>query len=535
MLKALIKARFASMFSSMFRGNRGKKKRGPLIKILSGVLAVYVIAQFLVMFGFMFDAILPPLLQANLGWLYFALVGIMAFGFIFVGSVLMTQSTLYEAKDNEMLLSMPIPPRMILISRMLTLLGVNFVFEVLICIPAAVVYAMHAPVTFIGSVYFVIAFLFLPLMAMALSSLFGWLLALISSRVRVKTLLVTAMSIVFLLAYFYVFSSLSDYLNYLIANGAQIASAVQRALFPAYHLGLAVAQGNTGSLLIFILCAVVPFGLVYLVLSANFIRIVTARPGAARAKYREKPLKVSGAVTALVRKELKHFFSSPMYILNASMGVIFTCILPIALLFNRDLLAVLFADEFPGIAGLTGPFVLLVLCGIATTNIISAPSISLEGKNLWIAQSIPVKASDVLMSKAFTHMTVCLPSVLFAGVMLNLILDINPLTRVLLFLTPAALTVFQAMFGVAVNLRFPKFDWISEMIAVKQGASTLIAMFGSMALVALPTILYASILSSLIRPEIYIALVTVLIAGLAAGLNVFLKTKGGKMFSALSA
>ena len=39
MLKALIKARFASMFSSMFRGNRGKKKRGPLIKILSGVLA----------------------------------------------------------------------------------------------------------------------------------------------------------------------------------------------------------------------------------------------------------------------------------------------------------------------------------------------------------------------------------------------------------------------------------------------------------------------------------------------------------------
>ena len=139
------------------------------------------------------------------------------------------------------------------------------------------------------------------------------------------------------------------------------------------------------------------------------------------------------------------------------------------------------------------------------------------------------------MSKAFTHMTVCLPSVLFAGVMLNLILDINPLTRVLLFLTPAALTVFQAMFGVAVNLRFPKFDWISEMIAVKQGASTLIAMFGAMALVALPTILYASILSSLIRPEIYIALVTVLIAALAAGLYVFLKTKGSKMFAALSA
>ncbi len=535
MLKALIKARFAAMFSNMFRGNRGKKKRGLLMKILVGVLAVYVIAQFLAMFGFLFDAVLPPLLEAGLGWLYFALVGIMAFGFIFVGSVLMTQSTLYEAKDNELLLAMPIPPRLILISRLLTLLGVNYVFEGLISIPAAVVFAMHAPVAAVGAVYFVIAFLFLPLMAMALSSFFGWLLALISSRLRVKSLLVTAMSIIFLLLYFYMFSSLSDYLNHLIANGEQIASAVQRALFPAYHLGLAIAQENAGSLLIFILCAVVPFLLVYLVLSANFFRIVAARPGAARAKYRGKSLKVSGAMTALVRKELRHFFSSPMYILNASMGAILTCILPIVLLFRRDLLSTLFADVFPGIAGLTGPFVLLVLCGIATTNIISAPSISLEGKNLWIAQSIPVKAGDVLLSKAYAHMAVCLPSVLFAGVMLNLILDISLLMRALLFLAPAALTLFQALFGVAVNLRFPKFDWISEMVAVKQGASTLIAMFGAMALVALPTILYATALSSLIKPENYIALVTLLIFALAAGVYVFLQTKGEKAFAELSA
>lgn len=535
MLKALVKSRFASMFSSMFRGNRGKKKRGPLIKILSAVLAVYIIAQFLVIFGFLFDTILPPLLDAGLGWLYFALVGIMAFGFIFFGSVLMTQSTLFEAKDNEMLLAMPIPPRLILMSRMLTLLGVNYVFEVLICISAAVVFAMRAPVTFLGAAYFVIAFLFLPLMAMALSCFFGWLLALVTSRLRMKSLLVTAMSIVFLLLYFYVASSLGDYLNYLILNGARIGQAVQRALFPAYHLGLAVAQENAGSLLIFILCSALPFLLVYWVLSLNFVRIVTARPGASRARYREKPLKVSGAMAALVRKELRHFFSSPMYILNASMGVIFTCILPIALLFNRDLLGTLFADEFPGIAELTGPFVLLVLCGISTTNIISAPSISLEGKNLWIAQSIPVKAGDVLLSKAYMHMAVCLPAVLFAGVMLNLILDIGLLMRALLFLAPGALTLFQALFGVAVNLRFPKFDWISEMIAVKQGASTLIAMFGAMALVALPTVVYATALSGMIGLEVYIALVTLLVCALAAGLYIFLKTKGARMFEALSA
>ena len=535
MLKALVKARMAGMFSSMFRGTKGKKKRGPLIKALTGLLALYVVGQFLFMFGMLFNTIFPPLHQAGLDWLYFALTGIMAFGLIFVGSVLMTQSQLFEAKDNELLLSMPVPPRLILISRILMLMGINYVFEVLVVIPCAVVYALYAPVSFAGAAYFAVAFLFLPLMAIALSSFFGWLLALVSSRMRSKSLVVTALSVGFLLLYFYVFSGLNRYVNYLVENGAAIADAVRRALFPAYHLGRAVAQQDPVSLLIFILCAAVPFILVYLILSANFIRIVTAKAGTARARYQQRPLKVSGAMTALVRKELRHFFSSPMYILNASMGVIFTFILPLALLFNRDLLTTLFAQDFPGIAGMTGPFTLLVLCALSTTNFISAPSISLEGKSLWIAQSIPVRGSDVLFSKAMAHLVLCLPSVLFAAVMLNLILDLGIWMRVLLFIAPAMLTVFEALLGVSVNLRFPKFDWISEMIAVKQGMSSLVSMFSAMAIVALAALLYGTVLSGMIAVELYIAMFSLLLGAASAGLYLFLKTKGGRMFAALSA
>ena len=534
MLKALVKTRMAAMFSSLFRGTKGKKKRSPLIKALTGLLALYVVGQFLFLFGMLFNTVFPPLHQAGLDWLYFALTGIMAFGLIFVGSVLMTQSQLFEAKDNELLLSMPIPPRLILASRILMLMGINYIFEVLVVIPCAVVYALYAPVSFAGAAFFVIAFLFLPLMAMALSSFFGWLLALVSSRMRSKSLIVTALSVGFLLLYFYVFSGLNRYVTYLVENGAAIADAVRRALFPAYHLGKAIAQQDPVSLLLFILCAAVPFILVCLILSANFIRIVTAKAGAAKARYRQQPLKVSGAMTALVRKELKHFFSSPMYILNASMGVIFTCILPLALLFNRDLLTMLFAQEFPGIASMTGPFTLLVLCALSTTNFISAPSISLEGKSLWIAQSIPVRGSDVLFSKVLTHMLLCLPSVLFAAVMLNIILELGFWMRVLLFIAPAALTVFEALFGVTINLRFPKFDWISEMIAVKQGISSLISMFSAMALVALATVLYATVLSSLMAVELYIALFSLLTCAASLALYLYLKTRGGRMFAQLS-
>src|SRR5690606_20059 len=113
-------------------------------------------------------------------WLYFALVAIIAFVFMFVGGVMMTQSVLYEAKDNDLLLSLPIPSGMILLSRMLSLLVMAFLLQAAVAVPAGVVYLMHYAPSFTGVAFFLIAFLFLPLMAVALSSLLGWLIAMVS-------------------------------------------------------------------------------------------------------------------------------------------------------------------------------------------------------------------------------------------------------------------------------------------------------------------------------------------------------------------
>lgn len=534
MLKTLIKARLSALFSSIFKGTRAKKKRGPLIKVLPGLLALYVIGNFLIIFGLLFNGICPPLHQAGLDWFYFALVGMMAFGLIFIGSVLMTQSQLFEAKDNELLLAMPIPPGMILLSRMAMLLAVNYIFEILVVVPAGVVYFMNAPVTLGNILYFLIAFLFLPLLAMSPSCLFGWLVALISSKVRNKSLVVTSLSVGFLLAYFFIISKANEYAEYLIANGASIAEAIRSALFPAYQLGNAIAAEDPISLVLFILCAVIPFAAVYFILYVNFIRIVTTRAGSIKVVYRELPLKVSGAMTALVRKELRHFFSNPMYILNAAMGVVFTLIFPIAMFVKRDLLVALFMADIPGIAQMTGPIVLLILCGITSTNVISAPSISLEGKNLWIAQSSPVQGADVLLSKAYAHMVVCLPPIVFASAVLSFILDVSPIMKVLLFTTPALLTIFEALLGVAVNLRFPRFDWISETAAIKQGISTIVVMFSAMAVVAGAVLVYITVLNGKIAIELYITVFSFLLASASVCLYGFLKTKGSDAFAALN-
>lgn len=529
MFRALLKTRMQALLSFLFRGIINKKKRSNLLVILFGFLMLYAFASFFMLFAFMFNSLILPLYTADLGWFYFSIAGTISFALCFIGSIFTTQTQLFEARDNELLLSMPIPPGYILASRMTMLLVMNIFLELLVALPAGVIYCMNVTVTAADVIFYIILFTLLPFLVLTLSCLIGWVIALISSRMRNKSLITIVFSLAFLFGYFYFYSQANNYLNQIIQNGTAIAEAVKRAAFPVYHFGYAIAEHSLVSLLWFLLITAIPFAAVYAILSKSFISIATAKKGAARIKYTEKALKVSGIKKALVKKELKHFVSSPMYMLNGSLGVIFAVILPFALLFKKEQIYGMLT-MIPELESMLGPAAILAICMLASTNIISAPSISLEGKNLWIAQSFPIDGGDVLLSKVYAHMTVCIPAVLFASVMLSFILEVTPFMICLIIIVPAVMTAFQALLGVVINLRFPKFDWISETVAVKQSLSSVLTMFSSMGVIAAPVILYIFVLKDMISPELFITLFTVILAAVSAIMYRFLKTKGDAIF-----
>ena len=532
MFKTLLRIRMTAMFSGMFKSSKNQKQRGTAFKILIGILAIYVILCFGFVFGMLFESLCVPLCDAGLSWLYFSVAGMVAFFLSLIGSVFATQTQLYDAKDNELLLSMPIPPRTILLSRIGILLLSDYLFELLVMLPAGIVFLVHRTVT-IGMIFgFFIGVLFLPLFVLAISAFFGWILAIISNKIRFKNVVTVILSVGFLAVYFVVYSQIQNYINILIANGSEVANAVKKAAFPFYHFGLAMADGNIISMLLYTVCMILPFAVVYMILSHNFIRIATSRKSTVKAVYKEKNLKVQTVRHALVGKELRRFFSSAMYMLNAALGVVFMIILSVFLAVKQDMLTEYLAI-MPSLSGMLTPMVSVVLAFCCTMNIVSAPSISLEGKSLWIAQSIPVDGGDILLSKAYAHMIICLPAVAVSAVICGIALPANVFQIVLLFLLPAVVTVFTAMFGVWINLLFPKFDWINETAAVKQGASTIIAMLGSMAILAVPAILYIALVGRFVSLEIYLLICIILFAAASVLLGYYLKTRGGKKFAAL--
>lgn len=536
MFKALLKTRLKSMYAGMFRSSRKKKQQGIGMKILFAILGVYLVAVFGGLFGMMFFALCTGLATVGLSWLYFSVAGIIAVLLSFIGSVMAAQSQLFEAKDNEMLLAMPIPPAVILGSRMVALYLITFAFQLLVLLPAGIVYAVLQPVSAAGVVIFVFSMLLLPFLSLFFSCLFGWVIAWISSKMRHKNIIVLVLSMAFLVLYFWGYSQIQTYIDYLVQQGEAVADAIRRAVFPAYHLGLAIAEQNPLSLLLFALCALVPFALVYYLLAVSFVRIATTRKGVSKRKYKAKSLKTSSVRTALVKKELRHVWSSPMYILNGAMGSMMMLLLAGALIVMqgdiREMVREMNQQIPSDVTAFISPVLCAALCFCVSINIMSAPSISLEGKNLWIAQSFPVSGGDVLISKALAHMTVGIPPLLIAGIVGNFLFPSSLPMMLLVIALPLAFTVLTALLGVFINLHFPKFDWISETAAIKQSASTMIAMFSGMGIVMVPVLLYVLALS-FVPLSLYLLAWTVLFAGLSVGLYHYLTTKGPVLFARL--
>lgn len=139
MFKTLLKTRlaaFGAYYSGAGRRRGGKKQAGAGRKVLYALLFLYCFAAFGGMFFGLFSVLAEAFAGTAYAWLYFVMYAIVSFALMFIGSVFTAKTQLFEARDNELLLAMPVPPRYILGSRMAALVIFNAVFQLTVAIPA---------------------------------------------------------------------------------------------------------------------------------------------------------------------------------------------------------------------------------------------------------------------------------------------------------------------------------------------------------------------------------------------------------------
>ncbi|MDR2712485.1 MAG: hypothetical protein LBB91_05160, partial [Clostridiales bacterium] len=283
---------------------------------------------------------------------------------------------------------------------------------------------------------------------------------------------------------------------------------------------------------IFILWAVLAFGLVFALISANYHKVLTANRGSVAVLYREKQTRVKGACLALIRKEMAHFWSNPNVILNSSFGSIFMLIGAVLILIKREaILATL--DLLPLSGSSSAGLISALLLFLVTLNSLAASLISLEGKQLWIAKSIPVSGKIVLLAKAYTHLLLSSLPCLAASIAAAIVFAGTIEEYLLIIILPQTLTVLLACSGLMLNLIFPKLDWLNEIQAVKQGVSAVISIIGAIGLLIGLTVLYVFAFSNIMSITAYLWLAAAIFAATSALFSLWLAKAGVRRFEEL--
>lgn len=477
-------------------GSGKKKKRGKIIGTTA--LVILYIISFLaiaVSLGFLFFGIGTMLGGTSYDWIYFAYMAVGMFLLCFIGSVFMTETQMFEAKDNERLLAMPINPWYILISRMISLLFYNLLFGALIGLPAGIVYIilsvlnLFGNVTVLGVVFYLATLIMVPLLALALSMLAGWGISLISHKFKSAKIIRLILAVAASLLYFYVIMSDGGWVQNLIMNAGKIAKGIKAYIPPAYSIGRAITDQSILHFGLSILWCVVPFVLVSFLVSRNFVKIISLGGNQSSIKYKSTGIKVRSLRHSLAKIELDRFFSSVTYIMNGGMGLILMVILSVMSLTKKsDLVQMVKMAKMSGfnITSLLGPGIAIAIIGVMAMVTISSASVSLDAKTLWIARSMPIRGSDILIAKAMPHILVSAPLILVSSILLQITFKLPVADRILVILVPQLANIFNAFMGVRLNVRFPKLDWTNEAQAIKQGMAVLFAML----LGALPVLLF---------------------------------------------
>lgn len=533
MLKTLVKKQFRELFRGYYVSAKTGKARGK-----SGVIAMFCLFAIVMLFlagylGFVDYMLAPKLMAAGRDWLYFSLNAVMAVALGTFGSVFNTFSTLYIAKDNELLLSLPIPPRVILTSRLVSVMAMSLLYSGVVWLPAVTVYAILGGETDAICMGYALYFV-LGLFVTAVTALLGWVVAALSVRLKGKSFVTVLISLAAVGVYYFFILRSGNLVSAITESGDALKPAFMTWGFLFYQLALG-ATGDTAGFLIFTGITLALAAVTIWWLSLTFIRIATTKHGGSKAVYRERASRAKSEGGALFGRELKRFTSSATYMLNAGFGIVFMVALAVLAVLFRERID-LALDSVFGQAPqalvilysmMLGGFVILI-----SMNFISAPSVSLEGERIWVIQSLPVEAKEVLRAKLRLHIVLNVVPAVILWAVLMVILAMEVVSGILVLLGALLFCYLSGAFGLFLGLRRPNLHWTSEAQPIKQGLNVFIIMFGGMILGALVGGLYLPMVLFL-DVRIYLAIWVVLFAILDVLLGRWLSRGGARLFEEL--
>ena len=215
-LYSLIKATMTSDMSLFKIKAKKNSKKGALIPLF---IALYLMFMIWSGANAMFEKLYPLHIAYILLPLFVFSISIMTF----MEGIYKTSSLIFNCKDDQLLLSLPIKRRTVLFIRILKFYIFELLFNSMFLLPIMIAYIRWADS--INITYFItsiIMLLLLPIIPIVLSCIIGMISSNISSKFKYKNAAQIIISIIFLIGILCISYSMDNILEYLINNATSI-------------------------------------------------------------------------------------------------------------------------------------------------------------------------------------------------------------------------------------------------------------------------------------------------------------------------
>ena len=383
-------------------------------------------------------------------------------------------SLLFEGNDYEMLQSLPVSLRDIIASKLLIVYTFAFCFTCGMMLPGMVVHVLitHAYLQFVFGIFSVV---FVPVMPIGIAIIFGVGILYVASFAKHTTVLKILLSVL-------LFIGLMIGI-YLLQSVDGLSTVMGLQMLRIYPPSLIFLKSN----ILYACMSFVVSMLIFYMLTWKY-EVLHKLSTKHRVIYHDATFKYHSSFRALYQKEMKRFFGSYLAVINQGFGVIMLVTGSVLLVFVPPtmLFSMLKVSQIP--VNMVD-YIPLVIAGMLAFTFPSASSLSLEGKNLWIIQTAPIKILDIIFSKISVTLSLHLIGYVCAiiAVFLRFSLSVEQMIAVLLI--PLAYSIFTAILGFALDYRFANYSWDNEVVPIKQNLQVGLTMLVSLFMVGLPILL----------------------------------------------
>lgn len=407
-----------------------------------------------------------------------------------IEGVYKSQGILFEAKDNDLLFSLPISKSKIFFTRLFKLISFEFLYNSLFMLPAMVVYAMYEKTSVSFYAISLIMLVLLPIIPTIVACIIGYIIKGLASRFKAKNIVQVVLTSAMLLLIFYASFNVQGLIANIIQNANSINEVITKIYYPAGLYINLIQNFNILDLVILFAINIAP-AILFVYAASIFYFKITSKLGEKGnnkkkinwEKSADKIFNAKSQLSGLINKEMKRFFSSPVFIINAGFGMLLMVVITIGMSINFDgMIETILQGEDIGIsideikAMIPKIYYGFVVFATCMTSITSS-MISLEGKSFNITKSLPVAPEKILLAKVLTSNIISIPIVLICDIIFFVVFKIAIIDIVFILLASIIMPTFTALIGILMNLKYPKMDATSDTEVVKQSMSATLSVF----------------------------------------------------------